>query len=163
MIKTMSLGNHIHRLLLNAGGATFDLELRGHITVFEGDSSTGKTYFFNAILEDYTNNHNAYNELGINGVLFVNAANLIADIDYKILLDRLKQQKRWLVLIDNGDKVLHGRNELLRYILLDTVNQYIIASRRGIGLNVSLNHFGELKQVGNKITSEFYYNEKGWM
>lgn len=35
----------------------------------------------------------SYNGQGLNGVLYVNASTLIADADYKVLSDRLKQQK----------------------------------------------------------------------
>jgi hypothetical protein len=66
------------------------------------------------------------------------------------------------VLIDNGDKVLNGRDKLLRHIAVDSGNQYVICSRGGVGLGVSPNHYGELKQEGKRITTTFHWNERGW-
>jgi hypothetical protein len=155
-------GKHISRFVFDTGSVVFNLELRGHVTVFEGHSSTGKTYFLKSIYENYPNFVNAFKKHGISDVVYVNAVNTVSDNAFATLLDTLKKRKGCLVLIDNGDKVLNGRDKLLKHISVDSGNQYVICSRGGVGLGVSPNHYGELKQEGDEITSAFHWNERGW-
>ena len=158
MINVERLGKHINKFTFRNGNVSFDMEFRGHLTVLEGDSSTGKTYFFNSVAQSYPNNVNAFKSHGIDGVVYVNAINTVSDGDFDSLLRTLKSRKGCLVLIDNGDKVLNGRDALLKYISVDSDNQYVICSRGGVSLGLAPNCYGELKQNGAEIATTYYWN-----
>ena len=90
--------NTISRIVLPISTVVFDMELRGFITVVEGWSGTGKTFFLNSLKSFYMNNKNMIRQkFGLQGILFYD----FNDIDKDILF-AVKRVKGYLILIDNA-------------------------------------------------------------
>jgi hypothetical protein len=157
MINVERSDKRITRFIFDIGSVEFNVELRGHITVLDGFTASGKTFFLKQIYENYPNNKDAFRKCGLFGIIFVNAVMAASNDDFNVeLLGKLKRAKNHLILIDNGDKVLNGCVRLLKYIAVDTDNQYIICSRGALGLDVPLNHYGKLTQIDRKIITTYH-------
>jgi hypothetical protein len=151
--------NTISRIVLPISTVVFDMELRGFITVVEGWSGTGKTFFLNSLKSFYMNNKNMIRQkFGLQGILFYD----FNDIDKDILF-AVKRVKGYLILIDNADMLLAADPKLLKYISHDTNNQYFIMSRGGVALAVTPNHYCELVREDKKITTRYNCSVEGWM
>lgn len=151
--------NTISRIILPISTVVFDMELRGFITVVEGWSGTGKTFFLNSLKNFYMNNKNMIRQkFGLQGILFYD----FNDIDKDILF-AVKRVKGYLILIDNADMLLAANIGLLKYISHDTNNQYFIMSRGGVALPITPNHYCELVREDKKITTRYDCDVEGWM
>lgn len=63
--------NMISHISISAKGKTFDVELRGSITVICGYSGTGKTYFSKLVRDFFMNNKNLLkSKYGVSNVYF---------------------------------------------------------------------------------------------
>lgn len=137
----------------------FEVELRGYITILEGEANTGKSFLLKSLYQAYLNNSKSFEKYKIEGVFYYNYQSEVTD-----LFSAVKKQRNSLFLIDNADTFLASQKgyEVIKYIRLDCYNQYLIVSRFGGVFNVMPNHFAKLKREGNKIITTFYWSVPGW-
>lgn len=149
--------NTISQLYLETAKVNFNIELRGYITVFEGWSSSGKTFFMKSLQNFCVNNPSIMKQYNISNILIFDYTDLKNNI-----LKRIKAEKNSLIIIDNGDMLLSIKSPLVKYLSYDRYNQYIIMSRGGVSLPITPNHYCNLIQEKNIILTKFNYNIEGW-
>jgi hypothetical protein len=155
-------GHYFSRIILQGANVLFDVELRGHVTIFEGDSSTCKSYFFKSLYHDYTGSVSAYTNAGIDGIHLINSSSTLLVETSDSFINILDGKSNRLFLIDNANSLLSKHKKVLHYISRDTDNQYLINARAGLGIPVSFNHFCELISDDNRILSKFEYSVPAW-
>ena len=123
----------------------YSLQLRPRITVVTGDTSTGKTYLVNSLM----NEKKVAAQLGTD--TFINV----------FIFDKeLPEDIEGLVIIDKGDLVCS--KELCEHIR-DTKNLHFLIFARGvIDLKLSPNYFGEFKLENDVVTIEYEFSERLW-
>jgi hypothetical protein len=166
MLEIERKGRHIGHLTLTLPNIKFDVELRGHLTIIEGDSNTHKSHFLKALANECKLYPNELSSQGITGIaLLDNKTDHQGFFNFEDYIKKLKKVKCMLVLIDDADIILRGPGaiEFINFVSFDTNNQYVIVSRRGLGIGVSLNHFCTLEATDNVVKSVYRYNEMGWM
>ena len=137
----------------------FEVELRGYITILEGESNTGKSFLLKSLYQTYLDNPKSFERYKIEGVFYYNCQSKVTD-----LFSDVKRQRNSLFLIDNADSFLISQKEYkaIEYIRYDCYNQYLIVSRLGAIFYVTPNHFAKLKREGNKIVTTFDWSVPGW-
>lgn len=153
----------IAKLQVKTNKASFDIELRGFITVLGGVSSSGKTFFIETLYNQYLNNSQELkSQYGLQGIQILNTLTLNDGVEDKEMIGILKSRKGFLIVIDNADTILENREALVQHISRDTSNQYIIMSRGGVNLKISSNHYSELENTDGKIVNKFLTTIPGW-
>jgi len=129
---------------------TFSFELRPPITVVDGDSGVGKSLFWRCLLaiKQLPEYKNKYTD-----VILMNR-----DTDIKTILG----SKDKLFVIDNGDILFDEAPEVVEFISLDALNQYIIMCRCDYNFEISPNHYANIVEVDNKFTLSYEFNLRGW-
>lgn len=127
----------------------FNLQLRGKITVVNGDSGTGKTAFVN-LVKDYKTMGRALDEYQTDNIIV--AANEAEGLGI--------QDRECLVIIDRADKALTQR--WCDKINRDSLTHYLIFSREGHDLDISPNHAGEFVREDGKVKIHYDFDIKGW-
>lgn len=137
----------------------FEIELRGYITILDGESNTGKSFLLKSLYLTYVDNPKSFEKYKINSVFFFNYQSSIEDLIFTI-----KNKKGCLILIDNANCIFLGNKgkEAVNYINYDIYNQYLIVNRTGWTFNVTPNHYAKLKREGNKIVTTFDWSVSGW-
>lgn len=131
-------------------GNRFNLEFKGEKTIVSGDSATGKTLIctlLNNISKDKNKSLKPYN-----------ADNVFVLSDDNI--EKLPNQKNKLVIIDRAELILN--DAIVHYINNDRENRYLLFLRKAIGIELSPNHFAELKRHKNETVLEYTFDVKGW-
>ncbi len=116
----------LNNMKVSIAGVKFDIELKNDLVLVEGDSGTGKTLLFKALVQ-YT---------GVYGspLVFLNYERTFSDIDK--IRDTLIKSRNKLIVIDNADIILDL--EMRGRIALDrNGNQYLIFGRNIYGLGVT--------------------------
>ena len=130
-------------------GNRFNLEFKGEKTIVSGDSATGKTLIctlLNNISKDKNKSLKPYH-----------ADNVFVLSDDNI--EKLPNQKNKLVIIDRAELILN--DAIVRYINSDRENRYLLFLRKAIGIELSPNHFAELKKNENETVLEYTFDVKG--
>lgn len=130
-----------------SGNITFSLNLKSGLTLIAGDSSTGKTMFYQKYMKKcrLENNKN---------VVFINNDILSSGISLKALLNVSNK----LIIIDNADLLIDI--DMARQIYNDGSNQYIIFGRDIGRYIVGKENIAEFKQVGNTIELKYIFMPK---
>lgn len=136
-----------HRL----SGCVFDFELKEHITIIMGNSSSGKSLFYD-LLEKEVNNYNA--NTSTSGADFSNIVLFNAKFNLPII-PNLETLKGNVIVIDNFDYLRRKHPGLVDYINMDIDNQYVIIGRQVEGLFVDLHCVSEIQRNGNTFTLSF--------
>ena len=129
----------------------FNLVLRGRIIIVPGKTSNGKTLI--CTLLSKLKNQPQYAK-DYENLVMVNYTLPDSDI--------IKKLKGKLIIIDNADIVLAGKDDLVQHIALDRNNQYIIFGRSSFELGLSPNYYAELREEDLKFTLHYEYDTKGW-
>lgn len=125
----------------------FNFDLRGHLTIIDGDTSSGKSMFCE-LLTLIRCNDDRYADCQV------------FSYKYPFSLEILKALKNKLIIIDNGDILLN--EGIVEYIAGDYNNQYIIIARQPFDFGVSPNYYAEIQEKDNKFYLEYFDNAKGW-
>lgn len=126
-------------------GYTFDIDLKGHINIIGGNSSTGKTYLCNTIR---TIQRDALSDDRFEDVTIV-------DRNTKDILHELKSSKCGTVIVDNADMIV--TKEIGDYIMGDKYNNYLIFARSGrYNYTVEYDCVGELETEGKTIKAKWF-------
>ena len=132
--------------------AVFDMVIRPRITQVYGDSGTGKTMFVDFIrLEKKWITEN---------VAIGNTADNIEVFDYDLSIEALSNVNGCLIVIDKADIML--TDDIVKYILLDKNNHYLIYSRVALPLNLSPNYYGRFVKLDKTVTIDYSFSVKGW-
>lgn len=125
----------------------YHLELRGKITIIDGDSGTGKTLLSNELssLKE--------SETSLTGVDLSNIILLKSDKE-DIIDDKI------LYIIDRADMILND-------IMCDKIcscskARFLIFARGSYNLGVSPNHFGRFQKSLNEVSIVYEFNERWW-
>lgn len=135
-------------------GTEFDIQLRGNITIIDGDSATGKTFLTSIIVDK---------QAGMEGN--TNNPNKVLVFNYKSQdLASIFTAQHKLIIIDNANILIDER--LRQHINADNSNRYLLLGRSLGGIEASINHYGELITTENNgkkiITVNYKYNLSGW-
>lgn len=126
----------------------YDLELRGNVTIVGGDSGTGRTLMCQVVRQMIS--------YGDRDKLVFDATNASA-----VSVAVLKTYKSKLILFDDADMILKGN--LLKYVLSDKNNYYILFRRDNYDVHLSPNYYAELVLDENRVGRFKYKWEKvGW-
>lgn len=130
-------------------GHTYDLSLRGNITIVNGLSASGKTMVCNDIqsIRDLNSELIEYDVSNIR--LITSSTDKIDDSNI-------------LYIIDKAERIL--TDDLCKRIVACNNARFLIFTRLAHNLGVSPNHFGEFvkNEDGSLISIRYYFNEKGW-
>ena len=127
-----------------------DFELRPPITIIQGDSSTGKTLFYQWL--------DAWRRLPENKEKYANVVLLNHSSEINDILGKVGK----LFVIDNADILLCDTPDVVEHISLDYDNQYVIICRRPYNFGMSPNHYATIVESDNKFTLSYEFNVDGW-
>ena len=163
LLSRDNLDKTISRLAINTPYYTFDIQLRGHITIFEGVSSSCKTLLLNTIKYDHLNNSKELaDKYQLMGVIKLDYSGYTQQMTEDEIIALLKNRSKNLILIDNADTLLSGKEKLCKFISSDIRNQYMIMSRGGLKINTNTNHISYLVSEDKRITNKFLTSIPGW-
>jgi len=119
------------------------VSLYDRITIIGGDSSTGKSFIKETSQEFYNDEEKT----------------LIEVFDYRRTVDLavLRALKNRLIIIDNADVILDGKDAICEHINSDSANMYLLFMRSENGIDVSIDNYAELKLIENVLTTEYEY------
>lgn len=119
-------------------GVKFSFKLKDRMVFVDGDSGTGKTVLFNAIMQ--------YAGLTDAPIILINYNMTSGKIDN--VRKHLVGNENKLIVIDNADTILDA--EMRGIIALDYNNQYLIFGRDVQGLGVRDKSMAYIEIVNNK-------------
>lgn len=126
----------------------YDLELRGNVTIVKGDSGTGKTLMCQVVKQMIS--------YGDKDKIVFDDKN-VSSVSVAVL----QTYKNKLILFDDADITLRG--ELLKYVLSDKNNYYILFRRDNYDVHLSPNYYAELVLGNDRVRRLKYTWEKvGW-
>lgn len=131
-------------------GITFDIQLRGKIIIGGGKSGSGKTLLCNRINNILKDRNKLKNQYRASNIFMLNEDNI----------DKLSHQQHKLIIIDRADILLTDKDTNI--INKDTLNRYLIMSRKPLKIEVSPNHFADFIKINNRITTNYEFNIAGW-
>lgn len=111
------------------------------ITVIGGDSSTGKSYIKDTARAYYNDE--------------AKAPVVVFDYTQTVDLDVLRALKNRLIIIDNADILLDGKEEVSRHINSDNENTYLLFMRSENGIDTSIDNYAELR-FNNGVLEAIY-------
>jgi len=103
----------------NTDELEIDLQLRGQITLLQGNTAAGKSYLFN-VLKGMDCTDNLY---------FINYNMATGNENVKAIVDYITNNSDKVILIDQSDDIFELHPELEETIAEDYKNQYIIIGR----------------------------------
>jgi hypothetical protein len=126
----------------------YELELRGNVTIIDGDSATGKTLMCQMSKQMIAK--------GKKSLIVYDTTNMSA-----VSIDVLKTYKNKLIIFDDADVTVQGK--LLEFILNDKRNYYILFRRNNYDVKLSPNYYAEIVKCKDKVRRLKYHFEKvGW-
>ncbi len=126
----------------------YDLELRGNVTIVKGDSGTGKTLMCQVVKQMIS--------YGDKDKIVFDDKN-VSSVSVAVL----QTYKNKLILFDDADITLRG--ELLKYVLSDKNNYYILFRRDNYDVHLSPNYYAEIVLGNDRVRRLKYTWEKvGW-
>lgn len=128
-------------------GIRYKLNLRGSITVIDGNSGTGKTLLVSELFHLKKSGEN------LTGLDLSNIVIL------KSFEDKIEDEKK-LYILDRADKVLN--DDMCDTICSCKNAHFLIFARGSYNLGISPNHFGTLQRNENNISIVYDFNEKWW-
>ncbi|MBO5259896.1 MAG: hypothetical protein J6B26_05895 [Agathobacter sp.] len=130
----------------------FNLKFKGDKTIVSGDSATGKTLIC-TLLSNISKDKNK-------SLKPYNADNVFILTDDNV--EKLVDQKNKLIIIDRAEFILNDK--IVDYINHDRENRYLLFLRKAMGIDLSPNHFAELKKDNkdNETVLEYLFDIKGW-
>ena len=131
-------------------GNIYNLQLRGNVNIVVGDSASGKTLLCNKIMNIARDKNIVARKYSADGMFVVNEDNV----------DKLKENNHTLILIDRAEQILD--DDLVDYINRDISNRYLIFTRKSLGIEITPNHFAEMREHDREFRLEYRYNVGGW-
>lgn len=131
----------------------FNLELRKPKTQIDGNSGTGKTLLVSILSKMKQFAQFSNHDYDVSNIVLVTRLDDIS---------KIYNSKESLIIIDKGDLLLNGNNDLIDYITMDHSNHYLIFSRVTFSLGLSPNYFGELVVKDGVICVQYAFSEEGW-
>lgn len=128
-------------------GIEYKLQMRGHISVLNGASSTGKTFLCDYIS---TIQQGMDFDKEFENVVILNLSNR----------DIIFNQKQKLIIIDRAEMLLTP--EMINFINNDRENNYLIIARGVTGIRVTPNYVATLERNGNTFSLKYKFNRRGW-
>ena len=127
-----------------------DFELRPPITIIQGDSSSGKSLFYQWL--------DAQRRLPENKEIYEN----VVLLNYSSEINDIVEKKGKLFVIDNADVLLYDAPDMVEHIAMDYDNQYLIICRRPYNFGISPNHYATIVEHDNQFTLNYEFDEDGW-
>ena len=124
-------------------GVSVHVPFRDTITVIGGNSSSGKSFIKDTAPEYYNDETTAYIEV----------------FDYRRAVDLavLQALRNRLIIIDNADILLSGNEAVCKHINGDTNNQYLLFMRSENDIDVSIDNYAEIQEVGRQLKAVYPY------
>ena len=138
------------------------LDIRGSIILIHGKTSSGKSYIVYCIKKEIEGINSSTPISGNDSVY-----SKIDIFDYRNSdIDKIKTISGELIIIDNADRIINGRKDIIDYINNDESNQYIIIGRDFRGFQVMPNYIGKIsesKENGMTVLSiDYDHSKNGW-
>jgi len=127
-----------------------DFKLRPRVTIIRGDTSSGKSLFYQWLLvqKQLPENKEKYSN-----IVLLNHTSDIRDIVGK---------EGKLFVIDNADLLLEDAPDMVGHIAADYPNEYLIICRRAYDFDASPNHYATIKEVRGVFTLNYQFDVEGW-
>jgi len=138
------------RISFEVNGYKFDFNLRPPVTVIWGDTSSGKSFFWQML--------SMYKYLPENCESYSN----IELLGYNSKIENVLTQTGKLFVIDNADTLLQDKPNVVEHITVDYNNNYVIMSRCSFNFGVSPNHYATIVEKDKLLTLDYQFNVKGW-
>jgi len=132
----------------NTDELEIDLQLRGQITLLQGNTAAGKSYLFN-VLKGMDCTDNLY---------FINYNMATGNENVKAIVDYITNNSDKVILIDQSDDIFELHPELEETIAEDYKNQYIIIGRNP-ELIINPSCVSELHIENRKATLHYLFPE----
>lgn len=126
---------------------SYDLDLRGNITIIDGESGSGKTLLVENISRLKCNS-SAITGFDVSDIIVVRDPNFSV-VDSKVLY-----------IIDHGDRIL--TDTICESICKCIFTRFLIFARGSYNLGVSPNHLGNFVKEDNTIKISYDFNERWW-
>ena len=140
----------MERINFEVNGYKFDFDLRPPVTVIWGDSSSGKSFFWQML--------SLYKSLPENSESCSN----IELLNYSSKIETVLTQTGKLFIIDNADALLQDKPDIAEHISVDYGNNYVIMGRCAFNFGVSPNHYAVILEENKVFTLHYEFNVKGW-
>lgn len=133
-------------------GNKFNLRFKGDKTIVSGASATGKTFICTSLERLIKDKNNSLKPYSADNIFILTEDNY----------EKLKWQKEKLIIIDRAEFVLN--EDIVNFINKDKNNRYLIFLRRAMGIELSPNHFAELKRDDStkETVLDYQFDIKGW-
>lgn len=133
-------------------GNRFNLKFKGDKTIVSGESATGKTFICTSLDRLIKDKNNSLKPYSADNIF------ILTDDNY----ERLSLQEKKLIIIDRAEFVID--EDIVNFINRDKKNRYLIFLRKAMGIELSPNHFAELKrdESTKETVLDYQFDIKGW-
>lgn len=131
-------------------GNKFNLKFKGNKTIVSGDSATGKTLICTLLNNISKDKNKSLKPYSADNVFILSDDNV----------EKLVNQKNKLIIVDRAEFIL--TDKIVDFINADRENRYLLFLRKAMGIELSPNHFAELKKNDNEIVLEYAFDIEGW-
>lgn len=128
-------------------GISYNLHLRGNVTIIDGPCGSGKSVLFKDI-DLLKNIDKSITDIDVSNIITVKTSDIKIN-DIKVLY-----------IIDRADKIL--TSDLCDKICSCNYARFLIFARGSHPLGVSPNHFGSFVRNGDSIYINYEFNEVWW-
>lgn len=134
----------MNRLRIKLDELEIDFELRSNKTIIQGDSSTGKTYVYELLHEEYKEEN----------IFFINYHDIESPTNAKMICNTLKNTINKFVIIDQANDVFEECSELEDIVDKDNNNQYILMGR-SLQIHYNISDIAELQIKNNRAALSY--------
>lgn len=131
-------------------GNRFNLKFKGNKTIVSGDSATGKTLICTLLNNISKDKNRSLKPYSADNVFILSEDNV----------EKLEYQENKLIIIDRAEFLL--TDKIVDFINVDRENRYLLFLRKAMGIDLSPNHFAELKKKDKEIILEYAFDIEGW-
>lgn len=130
-------------------GYEIDLDLRSHITVINGDSATGKSFFYYLMSRVKDRDD----------IICINYESTRPKANYDALVKTVEASTNKLIIIDQADDIQREDDSLMYVINTDQRNNTFIVIGRSPRLLYNISDMAEIKINNNQIKLEYSFPE----
>lgn len=135
--------------IFKSRGYEIELELRSPITVVNGDSATGKSFFYYLMSR----------VKGRDDIICINYESTRPKANYDALVKIVENSNNKMIIIDQADDIQRENDSLMYAINTDKGNNTFIVIGRSPKLIYNVSDIAEIKIGNNKIKLEYSFPE----
>lgn len=136
-------------LLIKSGEYEINLNLRSNMTIINGETATGKSFFYDKMrrVEDRDD------------IICINYENVRPKANYDAMVNTIKQSKDKIFVIDQADDIQRKDASLMYAINMDSgTNTFIVIGRKP-KLIYNMSDIAEMDISNNKIKLKYSFDE----